>query len=303
MPALTPHDPDRIAAERGGAAWFLRPAGQAVLASEAATIARLLAEPALSLPWLWIAPVALSAVAEVGPLASADVSAMPEPLVARQAEARTADATDATQDSPAPRDSRDDSAPRLLPGMRLHVDGASWRGAIRCALPLPIASESLGTVILQHVAHLHDARSGALLAECARALVPGGRLHLFSLNPISPYRLRWLRSGQHGSDAAALRALLRDVGLTPEPNALGLGPQWSPRTPTLPQPGAGLRAAYLQTADKRSAALTRIRPLPLRTTPNPLPVAIRAPAARTAQRVDPARRHLHGVPDPAKPNA
>lgn len=295
MPALTPHDPDRIAAERGGAAWFLRPAGQAVLASEAATIARLLAEPALSLPWLWIAPVAPSAVGEVVQSASAD--ATPEPVDTLRAEAQTADATNPLVDS------RDDSAPRRLPGMRLHVDGASWRGAIRCALPLPIASESLGTVILQHVAHLHDARSGALLAECARALVPGGRLHLFSLNPISPYRLRWLRSGQHGSDAAALRALLRDVGLTPEPNALGLGPQWSPRTPTLPQPGAGLRAAYLQTADKRSAALTRIRPLPLRTTPNPLPVAIRAPAARTAQRVDPARRHLRGVPDPAKPNA
>ncbi len=145
-------------------------------------------------------------------------------------------------------------------GLRLTVSGECWEGVIRCRLPLPIASESLGAVVLQHVAYLHDARSGALLAECARALVPGGHLHLFALNPLSPYRLRWQRSGIKATDSARLRGLLRDVGLTAEPSAQGVGPQWSVvMSSRSHQYGIGLRAAYWQRADKRQFPLTPIR--------------------------------------------
>ena len=44
----------------------------------------------------------------------------------------------------------------LASGLCLASDGEAWAGSIRCRLPLPFASESLGTVILQHVAHLHE---------------------------------------------------------------------------------------------------------------------------------------------------
>ena len=33
-------------------------------------------------------------------------------------------------------------------------------------------------------------QSVALIEECTRLLVPGGRLALLALNPLSPYRLR-----------------------------------------------------------------------------------------------------------------
>ena len=148
----------------------------------------------------------------------------------------------------------------LAPGVCLASDGEVWSGSIRCRLPLPFASESLGTVILQHVAHLNEARSGALLAECARALVPGGRLHVLALNPLSPYRLRWLRSGLRAADSAHLRRLLADVGLSPMPQAQGLGPQWRLRAQMDAHDGPGLRAAYLQSAEKRSIPLTPARP-------------------------------------------
>lgn len=180
----------------------------------------------------------------------------------------------------------------LAPGLCLASDGEAWTGSIRCRLPLPFASESLGTVILQHVAHLHEARSGALLAECARALVPGGRLHVLAFNPLSPYRLRWLRSGLRAADSARLRRLLADVGLAPMPQATGLGPQWKVRVEAEAHDGPGFRAAYLQSAEKRSIPLTPVRPrLPL-----VLPDVAGATAARVAD-VVPIRRERRGADD------
>ena len=72
-------------------------------------------------------------------------------------------------------------------GLRLHDCGQGYAGSLRCALPLPLASECLGDIVLQHP---QPARADALLEECARVLVEGGRLWLFLLNPWSPYRLR-----------------------------------------------------------------------------------------------------------------
>ena len=166
-------------------------------------------------------------------------------------------------------------------GLRLMLSAEGWRGPIRCRLPLPIATESLGAVVLQHVTSLHNASSGALLSECARALVPGARLHVLALNPLSPYRARWQGRGLRAADAARLRQLLRDVGLNPEPYAQGVGPQWSMHLSELPQAGAGLRAAYVQRAEKRTIPMTMIRQRKPMSISDAMPAAM--PAAMRVQ--------------------
>lgn len=228
------------------AQWFLRPAGRAILDSEHALIEEALRSTYAALPWLWIGPAQATgddiAGASVGPIGFAPTAGIGR-------------------------------------GLRLSLSADGWSGPIRCRLPLPIATESLGTVVLQHVTSLQNAGSGALLAECARALVPGGRLHLLALNPLSPYRARWQGRGLRAADAARLRQLLRDVGLNPEPSAQGVGPQWSMELSGLPQAGAGLRAAYVQRAEKRTIPMTLVRQRKSRPRVDAVPSAIRAPIA------------------------
>jgi SAM-dependent methyltransferase len=144
-------------------------------------------------------------------------------------------------------------------GLRLMPSGDGWRGPLLCRWPLPLASESLGAVVLQHVLDDDRDRTAALIEECARVLVPGGRLGLLALNPLSPYRLRWYGSGQSASDPSTWRRLLSDAGLTPEGVAHGVGPQWSPTASPSLQSGQGLRAAYLQRAEKRAFPMTPMR--------------------------------------------
>lgn len=158
-------------------------------------------------------------------------------------------------------------------GLRLLASGDGWRGPMACRMPLPLASESLGAVVLQHVLGDDRAEAAALIEECARVLVPGGRLGLLALNPLSPYRLRWYRSGQSACDPSTWRRLLSEVGLTPEPVAQGVGPQWSPTASPSLQSGQGLRAAYLQRAEKRAFPMT---PMRLR---QPMAIADGVPAA------------------------
>src|SRR3546814_2320618 len=67
--------------------------------------------------------------------------------------------------------------------------------AARCRLPLPLASESIGVVVLQHVAATGRSRS-ELFEECARVLAPGGRL--------------W-RSEEHTSELQSLMRISYDV--------------------------------------------------------------------------------------------
>ena len=155
-------------------------------------------------------------------------------------------------------------APGVSDGERcldLHLDGSRFEGSLRCGLPLPLASESLGTVVLQHVADYPIDRS-ALLAECVRVLVPGGRLWLFALNPLAPYRWRWAGTGLRGAEPVIWRRRLRAAGLTPDTVSQGLGPRWQIAANTRVQDGAGLRAAYLLRAEKRVAPLTPVRVRP-----------------------------------------
>lgn len=141
--------------------------------------------------------------------------------------------------------------------------GGGFIGDVRCALPLPIASESLGVVLVQHV--LDDAPPGdALLDECARVLSPSGVLWLAVLNPWSPYRARWLRSGLRAHDPGRWQRRLHGAGFAIDSLSLQwLGPRWRSAHGDI---GVGavdrLRAGIALTVSKRT--LAAIPPAPLR---------------------------------------
>ena len=143
-------------------------------------------------------------------------------------------------------------------GLQLQVVDDGWDGPLRCALPLPLANESVATVVIQHSAAV--GRSGAsLIEECARVLVPGGRLWLYVLNPLSPYRWRWRGSGLRAAEPMRWRRRLRAAGLQPDGMSEGLGPRWAIEVAPELQQGPGVRAAYLVRAEKRTIPLTPVR--------------------------------------------
>jgi SAM-dependent methyltransferase len=149
-------------------------------------------------------------------------------------------------------------------GLRLQATGSGWAGPVRCAAPLPLANETVATIVIQHAAR-GGGPGTALVEECARVLVPGGRLWLYALNPLSPYRLRWNGWGLSASEPMPWRRRLRDAGLQPDAVSQGLGPRWRIETSPSVQQGPGLRAAWLLRAEKRMTPLTPVRQrVPLR---------------------------------------
>lgn len=144
-------------------------------------------------------------------------------------------------------------------GLALYPRGARFGGDVSCSLPLPLPSETFGTIVLQHVA-APGAPGSALLEEVERLLEPGGRVLLFALNPLSPYRWRWRGHGLRAAEPLSWRRLLRRAGLESVAVSEGMGPRWEPVADPRRQEGVGLRAAYLLRADKRSLPLTPIRP-------------------------------------------
>lgn len=157
-------------------------------------------------------------------------------------------------------------------GLRLRQSGDGWQGDVACALPLPLPSETFATVVLQHVVP-GGAASSALLAEAARVLLPGGRLWLFALNPLSPYRWHWRGCGLTASEPLSWRRHLRRHGLMPEPVSQGIGPAWTVAAMPGLQHGPGVRAAYLLRAEKRQWPATPVR------APRVLQLPQQAPAA------------------------
>jgi len=152
-----------------------------------------------------------------------------------------------------------DSTDSARRGLQLQVTGDGWDGPVRCALPLPLANESVATVVLQHSVAV--GRGGAeLIEECARVLVPGGRLWLYVLNPLSPYRWRWKGTGLRAAEPMRWRRRLRESGLQPDGMSQGLGPRWGIEIAPDLQQGPGVRAAYLVRSEKRSIPLTPVRP-------------------------------------------
>lgn len=142
-------------------------------------------------------------------------------------------------------------------GLRLHAtgDAAQLAGAVRCGLPLPLPTEAIGSIVVQHVLDAGQDNDD-LLEECARVLEPGGRLWLFTVNPFSPYRLRWRRAGLRPLDPAGWRERLRGVGLQPLGDVLYLGPVWRATRPAANGwPPPQLRAVCVLQAEKRVAGL------------------------------------------------
>jgi SAM-dependent methyltransferase len=105
-------------------------------------------------------------------------------------------------------------------------DDLRFEGAVRCGLPLPLANESFGAVLLQHT--LDDGfEADELLYECERVLAPGGTLWLAALNAWSPYRARWARTGLHARVTGAWQSSLRRAGFALDSVHLQwLGPRW-----------------------------------------------------------------------------
>lgn len=144
--------------------------------------------------------------------------------------------------------------------VQISVADDAWGGDVRCAFPLPFCSESLGTVVVQHVGDL-PLEASALLEECARVLVPEGRVWLFALNPLTPYRRHWFGEALRTSEPLTWRRRMRAAGLEPEPVTTGLGPRWHVAEVTTRQDGPGLRAAWLMRARKRVAGVVPPTPV------------------------------------------
>ena len=128
------------------------------------------------------------------------------------------------------------------------VTGGGWAGPSVAALPLPLANEIVATVVLQHVARAAPRR--ALLGECARVLVPGGRLWLYALNPLAPYRLRWAGTGLQRIRADAVAPPPAAAGLAARCGVAGVGPRWRIETSAIftgRRAARGLRAARRET--------------------------------------------------------
>lgn len=142
-------------------------------------------------------------------------------------------------------------------GLWLRGEGHNgWLGDVACGAALPLASESVGTIVIQHV---ESDDIEPWLEECVRVLVPGGRLSVFALNPLSPYRGHWQGEGVSGREPVTWRRRLKRAGLAPEPVAQGIGPRWRARIDSEPQLGAGARAAYLLVGEKRRMLMTMRR--------------------------------------------
>jgi len=90
------------------------------------------------------------------------------------------------------------------------TEGVGWCGDIRCALPLPLPSQALNAIVLEHVV---ASELEAVLAECARLLMPGGRVWLSMLNRFSPYRSHWQRREIRSLSLARCRNALQREGL------------------------------------------------------------------------------------------
>jgi len=163
-----------------------------------------------------------------------------------------------------------------IEGRGLHLTRTApgrWGGDVVCTLPLPLPSETFGSIVAQHVLRPDSPWCAQDLSEFARLLIPGGTLWLFALNPLSPYRWHWRGSGLCASEPGTWRRRLRQAGLAAESVSRGIGPSWRQKVDCSEQISAGLRAAYLLRAEKRQWPLTPIRQRQYRMLPQAAPAA------------------------------
>lgn len=146
-------------------------------------------------------------------------------------------------------------------GLRLHasaIDGPHhWNGDLRCGHALPLPAETFSAIVIQHAPPEHLA---PLLAECARVLMPGGRLWMTLLNRYSPYRAHWQWQGARPASMARSRVLLKRHGIRCH-TVRYYGPLWSQAADAPGNALPALRALCVLEAEKRTEAL--IGPIPV----------------------------------------
>ncbi|HHW4681862.1 MAG TPA: hypothetical protein ACQGQI_01400 [Xylella sp.] len=142
-------------------------------------------------------------------------------------------------------------------GVHLIQCDGGFEGDVRCVLPFPLLTESVRVIVVQHVV---TESVVDFFEECARVLMPGGSLYLFALNPLSPYRLRWLRQGVCAPSSEHWRALLHNAGLHCCRSVRYLGPVWQPNCLPSDVNRIPWRAVCLLEADKRVVVPTGLIP-------------------------------------------
>ncbi len=141
-------------------------------------------------------------------------------------------------------------------------------GDLRCrAESLPFESETLSLIYLLYATDVADDPS-ALVAECARVLLPEGVLFAIRLSTTSFWRLSWGRGVPRPLAERQMHSMVIDAGLSIE-QELGIGPLW-PRQIEPPAADASvaesrwipdpLRPSALVVARKRRAGMTAIGP-------------------------------------------
>ncbi|MCG8277542.1 class I SAM-dependent methyltransferase [Stenotrophomonas sp. NLF4-10] len=137
-------------------------------------------------------------------------------------------------------------------GLRLQrtPEGAGWEGDVYCALPLPLPSEAVNAIVLQHPATME---LEPLLAECARVLMPGGRLWLTLLNRHSLYRGHWQWRGMRPPTALRCRSGLQREGLRIR-TTRHVGPLWNDAAAPAGKVLPALRAVCVLEFEKRTVA-------------------------------------------------
>ncbi|MBB5735958.1 SAM-dependent methyltransferase [Xanthomonas arboricola] len=143
-------------------------------------------------------------------------------------------------------------------GLRLCRSAGRFAGDARCAMPFPLPTESLQAIVVQHAV---VGGAAEFLAECERLLMPGGRLWLFTLNPLSPYRFRWARRGPVALRPDRWRLLAQRAGLQCVETERYLGPVWRTGRAATGTDRTPWRAVYLLEVEKRAAA--SIGPTPI----------------------------------------
>ncbi|MCC4601430.1 hypothetical protein JWH11_14325 [Xanthomonas melonis] len=143
-------------------------------------------------------------------------------------------------------------------GLRLFRSAGRFAGDARCGLPFPLPTESLQAIVVQHAV---VGGAADFLAECERLLMPGGRLWLFTLNPLSPYRFHWARRGPVALRPDRWRSLAQRAGLQCVETERYLGPIWRAGRGASDPGRAPWRAVYLLEVEKRASA--PIAPTPI----------------------------------------
>jgi len=160
----------------------------------------------------------------------------------------------------------------------LHRAGRAFDGVLRCEdAELPIASDSLALVYA--LFPFESAKDpAALMGEIARVLKPDGIALLFSLNPWSPTRLRWMFQVGSPLGGGAVVAMAAEAGLDVV-RRRHLGPCWASGEGMATTGGRGLR--LLDPVRAVSLVVVRRHDIPMTLQRKPMPAVSMQPGMST----------------------